>query len=275
MIHVGTSGYNYPEWKGRFYPEKIAAKAMLPYYAGVFDTVEINYTFYRMPTAALVEGWAAQVPEAFTFTLKAPKRITHDRRLQDVTDPLRAFCAAGAAARSAPRLRARAAEPELQVRRATAAGLHRRTAAGPARGLRVPPPVVVDRRDLRDARRRATSRCASPTAPIATRRSCAPRTTATCACATKATPRPTSSAGRGYVTEQQDAWRDTFVYFKHEDEGKGPEFASLFRARLGRSSTGCRIAECRRTSRHSARPHPRPTCGRMCSAHLTMACSAQ
>ena len=65
MIHVGTSGYNYPEWKGRFYPEKIAAKAMLPYYAGVFDTVEINYTFYRMPTAPLVEGWAAQVPDGF------------------------------------------------------------------------------------------------------------------------------------------------------------------------------------------------------------------
>ncbi len=45
MIHVGTSGYNYPEWKGRFYPPTLAAKAMLPYYAGVFDTVEINYTF--------------------------------------------------------------------------------------------------------------------------------------------------------------------------------------------------------------------------------------
>ena len=71
MIHVGTSGYNYPEWKGRFYPEKLAAKAMLPYYAGVFDTVEINYTFYRMPTPALVEGWAGQVPEGFTFTQKA------------------------------------------------------------------------------------------------------------------------------------------------------------------------------------------------------------
>ena len=97
MIHVGTSGYNYPEWKGRFYPEKMAASAMLPYYAGVFDTVEINYTFYRMPTPTLVEGWAAQVPEAFTFTLKAPKRITHDRRLQDVADPLRAFCTAAGA----------------------------------------------------------------------------------------------------------------------------------------------------------------------------------
>ena len=82
MILVGTSGYNYPEWKGSFYPSDLPAAKMLPYYAGKFPTVEINYTFYRMPTPKLIAGWRAQVPPGFRFTLKAPKRITHDKRLR-------------------------------------------------------------------------------------------------------------------------------------------------------------------------------------------------
>jgi uncharacterized protein YecE (DUF72 family) len=80
---VGTSGYSYPEWKGNFYPKKIAAKDMLRWYAERFPTVEINNTFYRMPTEGLLQGWAGQVPEHFSFVLKAPRRITHDKRLQD------------------------------------------------------------------------------------------------------------------------------------------------------------------------------------------------
>ena len=98
MILIGTSGYNYPEWKGSFYPADLPAAKMLPYYAGRFSTVEINYTFYRMPTPKLVAGWCAQVPETFRFTLKAPRRITHDKRLRpaDVADALRAFVTAAA-----------------------------------------------------------------------------------------------------------------------------------------------------------------------------------
>jgi uncharacterized protein YecE (DUF72 family) len=82
MILIGTSGYNYPEWKGSFYPSDLPAGKMLPYYASKFATVEINYTFYRMPTPKLIAGWRAQVPPTFRFTLKAPKRITHDKRLR-------------------------------------------------------------------------------------------------------------------------------------------------------------------------------------------------
>ena len=62
MIWIGTSGYNYPEWKGSFYPADLPAAKMLPYYAARFPTVEINYTFYRMPNEKLVGGWAAQTP---------------------------------------------------------------------------------------------------------------------------------------------------------------------------------------------------------------------
>src|SRR5918995_41216 len=92
MIYIGTSGYNYPEWKGSFYPDDMAAARMLPFYAERFSTVEINYTFYRMPTEKLLQGWADGTPDRFSFTLKAPRRITHDAKLQRCEDLLQGFC---------------------------------------------------------------------------------------------------------------------------------------------------------------------------------------
>ena len=92
QIQVGTSGYQYPEWRGTFYPEKFATNRMLAYYAERFRTVEINYTFYRMPTPTLLAGWAEGTPDDFTFTLKAPRRITHDAKLQRCEDLLQTFC---------------------------------------------------------------------------------------------------------------------------------------------------------------------------------------
>jgi uncharacterized protein YecE (DUF72 family) len=91
-VLVGTSGYNYPEWRGTFYPEKFSTAKMLAYYAERFPTVEINYTFYRMPTEKLLAGWAAGTPEKFSFTLKAPRRITHDAKLQRCEELVEAFC---------------------------------------------------------------------------------------------------------------------------------------------------------------------------------------
>jgi len=85
-LHVGTSGYSYKEWKGSFYPEKLPAADMLRYYGERFGTVEINNTFYRMPKASVLEAWAAEVPAEFKFVLKASKRITHIQRLKDAGD---------------------------------------------------------------------------------------------------------------------------------------------------------------------------------------------
>ena len=82
-VRIGTSGYSYAEWKGNFYPEKMAAKDMLRFYAERFPTVEINNTFYRMPKESVLTGWAEQVPESFSFVIKASKRITHDKRLKE------------------------------------------------------------------------------------------------------------------------------------------------------------------------------------------------
>jgi uncharacterized protein YecE (DUF72 family) len=96
-VRVGTSGFSYAEWKGTFYPEDLPAAKMLAYYAGRLSTVEINNTFYRMPTEKLLAGWAGQVPDDFSFVLKAPRRITHELRLRDAGEVAVAF-----AERSAP-----------------------------------------------------------------------------------------------------------------------------------------------------------------------------
>lgn len=86
QIHVGTSGYAFKEWKGAFYPEKIPAKAMLGFYAQRLSAVEINYTFYHLPTPAVLGGWAAQVPDGFAFALKASQVITHRKRLRQAAE---------------------------------------------------------------------------------------------------------------------------------------------------------------------------------------------
>jgi uncharacterized protein YecE (DUF72 family) len=91
MILAGTSGYSYKEWLGHFYPEKLPASAMLRYYGERFTTVEINNTFYRMPAESMLAHWLEEVPENFVFTLKAPRRITHDQRLRDAESNVAEF----------------------------------------------------------------------------------------------------------------------------------------------------------------------------------------
>jgi uncharacterized protein YecE (DUF72 family) len=86
QLYVGTSGYSYKEWKGTFYPAELADEEMLAYYGQRFNTVEINNTFYRLPTEKLLSSWAQKVPESFRFTLKASRRITHIKRLKEAQE---------------------------------------------------------------------------------------------------------------------------------------------------------------------------------------------
>ena len=82
-LWVGTSGYSYKPWVGNFYPERIAAKDMLRFYASRLPAVEINNTFYRLPKESVLQSWAEQVPAEFRFVIKASQRITHVKRLKD------------------------------------------------------------------------------------------------------------------------------------------------------------------------------------------------
>jgi len=90
-LHLGTSGFAYPEWKGVFYPESSKPRDMLPYFASRFSSVEINYTFRRHPSEKTLAAWREQTPDGFRFTLKAHNNITHRHRLLDADEPVKFF----------------------------------------------------------------------------------------------------------------------------------------------------------------------------------------
>jgi len=236
VIYVGTSGYNYPEWKGSFYPDNLPAAKMLPYYAERFSTVEINYTFYRMPTPKLVTGWAAQVPANFKFTLKAPKRITHDRRLRDATDPLRGFCEA--AAELGPQLGALLFQlppnfkKDLTVFDAFLDALPPRVCGA----FEFRHDSWLDEEVYARLRARNLALCVADSEK---------RSTPVMATAEYAYLR---LRDEGYTPGDIAEWaahvrdlasrcKDVYVYFKHEEQGKGPEFGRMLQELLGEPST--------------------------------------
>ena len=235
MILVGTSGYNYPEWKGSFYPSDLPAAKMLPFYASKFPTVEINYTFYRMPTPKLVAGWCAQVPESFRFTLKAPRRITHDKRLRpaEVGEALRGFITA------AGELGARMGALLFQL-----PPNFKKDVGLLAEFLTLLPPKVTAAFEFRNPSWLADDVYACLQG----------RNVALCIAdsETRDTPLVTTAdyaylrlRDEGYTDDDVRRWgdtarelsarcRDVFVYFKHEDEGKGAALGELMRQHLGR-----------------------------------------
>jgi uncharacterized protein YecE (DUF72 family) len=223
-FYVGTSGYSYPKWKGRFYPAKMSAREMLGFYASRFHTVEINSTFRRAPVVSDLEAWAGQVPDEFRFVLKAPQKITHIRRLNGVDDQVSSlFDAAGTLKerlgpllfqlppnfkKDVPRLRAFLAllpsgcRAAMEFRHPSwfddeVFGLLRDhqaalCVADAEDDLEVPFTATADWGYLRLRR---------PDYDDAALKTWAARMKA-------------------------QTWRDCFVFFKHEDEGKGPQMAS-------------------------------------------------
>jgi len=90
-IHLGTSAWNFDEWRGVFYPEKMMAKEYLRYYSSKFNSVEVNTSFYGLPRLSTAEEWAKSVPPGFTFSLKMPRAISHEKRLVDCEEETLAF----------------------------------------------------------------------------------------------------------------------------------------------------------------------------------------
>ncbi len=90
-LYLGTSGFQYAEWKGTFYPEDLPAAKMLPFYAEHFSTTEVNYTFHRIPSAKTVENWTRLTPDGFRFALKAPQKVTHFAKLRNCADTVDYF----------------------------------------------------------------------------------------------------------------------------------------------------------------------------------------
>jgi len=225
-LYVGTSGYSYKEWKGTFYPEDMPNKQMLRFYGERFRSVEINNTFYRMPKASVLEAWAAEVPADFKFVLKASQRITHFQRLKEVRDL-------------------------VEYLLDTAGTLKQRL--GPLL-FQLPPNLPKDVPRLREflmllpPHRRAAfefrhqSWFDEETFGVL-------REHQAVLCIAEAEndlEMPfVSTADWGYLRlrrpdygdaelkawgqrVRQQAWRDTFIFFKHEEEGKGPQMAKRF-----------------------------------------------
>jgi uncharacterized protein YecE (DUF72 family) len=230
MVWVGTSGYNYPEWKGKFYPADLPAAKMLQYYADRFSTVEINYTFYRAPTEKILAGWSSLTPAQFRLTLKAPRRITHDSKLRHCGDLVRTFCATASTLGS-----------KLGILLFQLPPTFKKDVAVLEEFLAELPPHVRGAFEFRHAswlddevyerlKQRNLALCVADTERLST---------------------PvvrTADYGyfrlrdEGYTDDDIRRWArvigentngDTFVYFKHEEAGKGPEFARALMKELG------------------------------------------
>jgi uncharacterized protein YecE (DUF72 family) len=232
MIWVGTSGYNYPEWKGSFYPAGLPAAKMLPFYAARFPTVEINYTFYRMPTDKLVAGWAAQTPSPFKLTLKAPRRITHDSRLKNCGELVNAFCqVAGTLEAKLGALLFQlppTAKKDLALLDAFLAELPPKVTAA----FEFRHPSWFDADLFERLARRNLALCVADSEKLST----PVRVTADYAYFRLRDEGYTADDIRRWaetIARETGSCRDVFVYFKHEEEGKGPLFARLLMERLG------------------------------------------
>jgi uncharacterized protein YecE (DUF72 family) len=103
-IRIGTSGWNYADWRGTVYPKGVPARRWLAHYATLFDTVEVNSTFYRLAKPHAVEGWVRDTPDGFVFAVKASRYLTHMKRLRDMTDGIGRFYEAIAPLAASPKL---------------------------------------------------------------------------------------------------------------------------------------------------------------------------
>jgi uncharacterized protein YecE (DUF72 family) len=90
-IRIGCSGWNYRDWRGPFYPKELPVKGWFAFYAGIFDTVEINNSFYRLPKPAVFEKWCAQAPPGFCYAVKVSRFLTHNKKLKEPEAPLDLF----------------------------------------------------------------------------------------------------------------------------------------------------------------------------------------
>lgn len=225
-LHVGTSGFSYKEWKGSFYPEKLPAKEMLRYYGERFGTVEINNTFYRIPKTAVVEAWASEVPPDFRFVLKASQRITHILRLKEVAEPVSIFLKVAGALkeRLGPLLFQLPPNMKKDLER-----LHGLLALLPKESrttLEFRHASWFDDEVFALLREHQATLCIAEAegdlaVPFVS--------TANWGYLRLRLPEYSDADLQTWLEQiRAQAWQEAYVFFKHEDEGKGPKFAKRF-----------------------------------------------
>ena len=225
-LYVGTSGYAYKQWKGKFYPKDLPAKQILRFYAGRFGTVEINNTFYSMPTPSAAAAWAAEVPASFMFALKAPQRITHMRRLKGADELVSELLDAAETLkkRLGPllfQLPPKFKKDVPRLREFLALLPRRRRVAFEFRH-----PSWFDEEVFALLRKHQSALCIAEEkddlkVPF--------MATANWGYLRLRRPDYDRAQLKKWVKRvQKQDWHDAFVFFKHEDEGKGPKFAERF-----------------------------------------------
>ncbi len=225
-LRVGTSGYSYKEWLGNFYPDRMAAREMLRFYASRLPAVEINNTFYRLPKESVLASWADNVPAEFRFVLKATQKITHIKRLRDAGSEVEYLFRVAAAL--GPKLGAVLFQLPPNLRK-DLDRLHRFLSLMPAEGA-----VAFEFRH--------PSWFDEEVFACLQERNCA-----LCIADTDETERPhlKPTATWGYLRLRRSKydradleqwkkrvisqpWEHAYVFFKHEDEGIGPKLAAEF-----------------------------------------------
>ena len=225
-LYVGTSGYSYKEWKGSFYPDKISAKDMLSYYASRLQAVELNNTFYRLPQESMIDTWKAQVPDNFRFSVKASQLITHFKKLKDAAKETRLMLKRFAAFEDRLGAVLFRLPPDMKKDIKRLETFLKHLPADPPAAFQLEDPTWLDEKVLALLRsqNRALSITDTDEMPIS---------------------QINKTADWGYVRlrrvnyseselkewvariRAQD-WTNTYVFFKHEDEGTGPQLAARF-----------------------------------------------
>jgi uncharacterized protein YecE (DUF72 family) len=225
-LHVGTSGYSYKEWKGSFYPEKIPAKDMLSYYSERLSTVEINATFYRMPQKSMLENWKEQVPKTFRFSLKAPQRVTHFKRLKDTEEETKYFLETAAVLEDQLGVVLFQLPPNMKKDLPRLESFLKQLPQQPRAAFEFRHPTWFDDDVLDVLRSRNHALCISDTDDLPV--SHIDRTADWGYLRLRRVEYSESNLKEWLEKIRAQQWKETFVFFKHEDEATGPKLAAQF-----------------------------------------------
>jgi uncharacterized protein YecE (DUF72 family) len=231
---IGTSGFQYPEWRGTFYPEKFPTAKMLPFYAERFSTSEINYTFYRIPNNKTIEGWDKSTPEQFRFGLKAPQKVTHVSKLRNCAEILDIFQAvvSGLGSKLGPVLFQ--LPPSFKKDAALLNEFLTSLPIGIRAAFEFRHPTWFDDEVFAHLRNHNAALCIAESSDLVTP-SLATTDFGYLRLRREDYAKPDIVRWAKFIQAQQENWSHAFVYFKHEESGVGPQLAKQMMEELGES----------------------------------------
>jgi uncharacterized protein YecE (DUF72 family) len=239
---IGTSGFQYPEWRGTFYPERFPPAKMLSFYAERFSTTEINYTFYRIPNSKTIGTWDTSTPENFRFGLKAPQKITHISRLRDCQELLTIF--QNVVTRLGSKLGPVLFQlpPNFKKDTPLLAEFLDSLPAGLRPAFEFRHASWFDDEVFTNLRNRNAALCIAESSDLVTP-SIATADFGYLRLRREDYENPDIVRWARYIEAQDAGWSQTFVYFKHEESGMGPRLAAQLTKELAGKQTDGGVGE--------------------------------